>query len=269
MDLLIVDRDNCINCSVCAEICPSYIIEIRENLPYIISDQHCIRCGHCVAVCPTGALDHIYAPLDAQVPISIDLLPRASEATHFLRSRRSIRCYKQQPIPQEDLKELLDIARFAPTAINIQGISYLVISNQEKLKHIAMVTVDWMVEEMTKGSSLTIYQNYIENFRQGKDVILRGAPHLIVATAPKSIRVLSRDNARFTLEYVELMATIWGIGTCWAGLVQACAFSKYQPLLEILDLHEDKVVAGALMAGYPKYQYRRLVDRNPLEVSWA
>jgi hypothetical protein len=35
-----------------------------------------------------------------------------------------------------------------------------------------------------------------------------------------------------------------------------------------LNLPENMHVTGGLMVGYPKYTYRRLVDRNPLQVTW-
>jgi len=269
MNLLSVNREKCTKCSACVEVCPSCIIQMNDEFPQLISDQDCISCGHCVAVCPTKALDHPLAPLAAQVPIKKDLILQPNMAIQFLRSRRSIRCYKKKPLSKERLFQLLDIARFAPTSANIQGISYLVISNAEKLANMANATIEWMEQEVKNGSLFTnSYKNYIDNFRCGKDTVLRGAPHLIVAISPKSYSTANRENSRFTLEYVELLAPVLGIGTCWAGLVQHCAFSKYRPLLEIIDLPEDKVVVGAILAGSPKYSYHRLVDRNPLDVSW-
>lgn len=50
----------------------------------------------------------------------------------------------------------------------------------------------------------------------------------------------------------------------------ACATSGYKPLLDILNLPENmKVVTAGLMVGFPKYTYKRLVDRNPLQVTWG
>ncbi|NSA90660.1 hypothetical protein DZC18_005271 [Clostridium beijerinckii] len=47
-----------------------------------------------------------------------------------------------------------------------------------------------------------------------------------------------------------------------------CAFSNYKPLLELLQIPDNKVITGAVMVGYPKYKYRKIVDRNPLEVEF-
>jgi hypothetical protein len=47
-----------------------------------------------------------------------------------------------------------------------------------------------------------------------------------------------------------------------------CAFAGYPPLYELLGIPADKVITGAIMAGYPVYRYHRLVNRNPLAVDW-
>lgn len=80
---------------------------------------------------------------------------------------------------------------------------------------------------------------------------------------------MGQDNARFSLEYAELYATSLGLGTCWAGFVQLCAGAKYPPMLELMKVKEGVAVVGALMVGFPKYTYKRLVDRNPLQVDWV
>lgn len=271
MNLLTVDEDKCIVCMACVDVCPSCIIEMGDTVPHIDSESErdCIRCGHCVAVCPAEALDHRYALLSSQVPINRDLDLQADRAIQFLRSRRSIRCYRETPVPREKLSKLLDIARFAPTSGNVQGISYLVISNREKLRQISEVIVEWMEGEVIIGSPFAkSYKNYIKNYHNGTDTVLRGAPHLILALSTRAYSSAARENSRFTLEYVELLAPILGIGTCWAGLVQYCVLSKYQPLIDVFDLPEGYVIVGAIMAGFSEYDYHRLVERNPLSVTW-
>jgi nitroreductase len=113
------------------------------------------------------------------------------------------------------------------------------------------------------GGVVALYRN------NGYDVILREAPSLIVATAPREMGMMAHENARFALEYVELYATTLGLGTCWAGFVELAAGGNYQPLLAELRLPEGMAVAGAMMAGYPRYTFKRLVDRNPLQVTWV
>ncbi len=48
-----VDKEKCIKCGECAEICPSGVIELN---PYPIRKGDCIRCYYCEKVCPQGAV---------------------------------------------------------------------------------------------------------------------------------------------------------------------------------------------------------------------
>jgi nitroreductase len=163
----------------------------------------------------------------------------------------------------------MDIARFAPTASNSQGISYVVIEDSETLKQIGAVTIDWMEENLQLGyERAKRFKGYVKSYRNtGEDVILREAPCLIIATADKGFSN-GRDNTHFSFAYVELYAPTLGLGTCYAGLVEQCAVSGYPAMLSLLNLPENKTITGAVMVGYPKYRYARLAGRNPLDISF-
>ncbi|AJQ28395.1 nitroreductase family protein [Pelosinus fermentans] len=269
MSLLTVDREKCIGCGICAEVCPKNYIEItKEGIP-ADAGLACITCGHCVAICPQAALDHAHAPLKGQVLLDKTPVLNAETAESFLRARRSIRVYKEEAVPKSKILKMLDIARLAPTGNNTQGVQYLVIDNKDTLQTITQATVAWMDEAITQGEPLAAYfTDLVEYYHKtGRDVILRNAPCFILALTEKSF-TRGRDNTHFSLAYAELFAPSLALGTCWAGLVEACARSGYQPLLKVLDIPEELMVTGGIMVGYPKYSYKRLVDRSPLTVTW-
>ncbi len=270
LSILKVDPDKCTKCGLCSEVCPPGIIAQSEKGPEMTLSERCIACGHCVAICPTAALDNEKNPLANQVPLDKFPVIDADTAYKFLRSRRSVRCYKKEPVAHETILQLLDIARFAETAGNSQGLSYQVIDDPDTLKKIIKVTVDYLDECYKAGYPWAQrYGRYVDMYREtGKDTILRGAPTLILALADENLRT-GWDNARTALAYVELYAAAMGLGTVWGGYVELCGSAKYQPFLELINLPAGKKVCGALMVGYPKYTYKRLVDRNTLQVTWG
>jgi nitroreductase/NAD-dependent dihydropyrimidine dehydrogenase PreA subunit len=269
MNLLKVNQEKCIRCGICIDVCPTYAIGMGEEGPETVGPR-CIACGHCVAVCPQEALDNLKAPLANQQPQEKTPVLDADTAARFLRSRRSIRCYKQDAVPREKILQLLNIARLAPSGGNSQGVAYHVITDRDTLHKITTATVNWMEEQMQKGSAWAAYfSGIVETHRKtGQDVILRDAPALIVATSPKSLLHRGRDNTHFSLAYAELYAPTIGLGTCWAGFFEGCASANYQPLTDLIKLPQDMAVTGGILVGYPKYTYKRLVDRNPLQVTW-
>lgn len=259
----------CVKCGICAEVCPRGIIGLDENGPKLLNPKNCVRCGHCVASCPHAALDHSLTPLAGQAPLGAFPVLDADTAALFLRSRRSIRRYKPDSVPRDTLLKLLDIARFAPTGGNSQGLSYLVVSDRGLLKKITATVIDWIEQQARAGVAwVKPYSRIADAYRAtGSDVVLRDAPHLIVALAPKNFPI-GENNTRYSLSYAELYAPSLGLGTCWAGFFEMCAFAGHPELYKLLAVPEDMNITGAIMAGYPVYRYHRLVDRDPLKVDW-
>lgn len=270
MELIKVDHNKCVKCGLCATACPRGLIHLQPEWPESVNADLCIGCGHCVAVCPTTAIDNLRSPLSGQIPVADKPEITPEEARWYLRSRRSVRKFKPERVPRETLLKLMDIARFAPTGGNSQGLSYKVIENRMILDAVTRHTVDWMAEQAAVGvPAAKSFSQYVSVYRNGgHDVILRDAPHLVLAMADKAF-VRARENAFFSLAYVELYAPALALGSCWVGLFTAAAYAGCQPLLKLLDLPDDKQMCGAVVVGVPAYRFQRLPDRNRLEITFA
>jgi nitroreductase/NAD-dependent dihydropyrimidine dehydrogenase PreA subunit len=273
MNFIQVDQEKCTRCGICADVCPG-VIGMGEHGPQAIRNL-CVSCGQCVAVCPHGALDNRKTPLVNQVVGKNTGNIDEEMAAFFLRSRRSIRNYRKKPVLRAELTKILNIARMAPTACNSQGVAYHVIDNPDILRQIAAVVVDWTENELSHPSEMAASKYaahtgmMVDIYRQtGEDVVLRSAPSLIIAIADKESYASARDNTYIAFTYAQLFAMAIGLGTCWAGLFEYCAASGHEPLLALLNLPSGKSVTSAMMVGYPQYTYQRLVDRNPLQVTW-
>lgn len=267
MEVIKVDQERCVKCGACSEVCPVMLLKMEEGGPVAVHNS-CIRCGHCVAVCPNEALNHLLAPLSNQVPVTLSV-PTPEAMEHYLRFRRSIRSYREQKVSHDLMSKLLNISRFAPTGGNSQGLSYLVVDDGEKLKKITESVINWMEEEIKRGTANDdFYAGTVNIYRQtGYDIILRSAPNLVLALAARD-NPFAYTSARYTLEYAEIYAPSLGLGTCWAGLLEASALGGNESLLELLDLAPEQAIVGAMLVGYPKYTYKRLVDRDPLQLKW-
>ena len=265
MNLITVDEEKCIKCEICIKECPTNFLKMGKKGPEEIVGSNCIACGHCVAICPNAAIDNAKTPLVKQVDLKDILKLNAQQAEHFLRSRRSIRNYKDKSVSRDELTKLIDIARLAPTASNSQGISFLVVEDKKIIEKAIELTITIIENSPLKN----VFKEAIRSYREdGVDPIFRGAPNLILTTADKHFSN-ARENSVFSLAYLELFAPSLGLGSCWAGIFEHCASMKDSPMLKLFNVPEGKKITAAVMVGYPKYSYQRLVDRNPLEVTFV
>jgi len=272
MSVFAIDSDKCDSCGVCSAECPAGIILIKEPgaLPYKAKggELMCINCGHCVAVCPTGALHHERMEPEECVPISRKLLPSGAHVEHLMKSRRSIRVYKEKPVPRETLAKLIDIARYAPSGGNIQPVHWLVIEDREEIKRLGGLAVDWMRSMLQAMPGLDDQSHLgliVSACDRGIDMIMHEAPHLIVAHAQIQFGLLQAD-CDIALTYLELAAYSMGLGACWNGLFYMT--SNHPTVKEALQLPEGHQCFGAMLIGYPKYKYRRIPLRKEPKVVW-
>lgn len=268
MNLISVDQNKCVKCGICAEICPSCILEISSDGPICSWDRGCMACGHCVAICPTGALENTRTPLSEQEKNPM-LAFKSEDIYYFLRQRRSVRNFKKKKISETEITKLFDIARFAPTASNSQGLYYIAVSDDIMIKKITDLTAQWMEEQIAIGTPNSRYfKKILQTYREREiDIIGRNAPHLVFACARK-LSATGISNCEQAWAYVELYAPILGLGTTIAGFIQTCGIDNYEPLRELLEIPPKQQIVGTLMLGYPKYKYPRLVERQHLKMEF-
>jgi len=53
---LALDREACIGCGTCTEVCPHQVFALREDKAEIIARDLCMECGACQMNCPAEAI---------------------------------------------------------------------------------------------------------------------------------------------------------------------------------------------------------------------
>ena len=274
MSAFSVDCDKCNFCGMCVAECSPRIIDMEgpQSLPFMIEDgeERCIKCGHCVAVCPTAAVSIDIMDAEECAPLSRELLPTAEQVELLLKSRRSIRSHEDKPVLRETLQKLIDIARYAPSGHNIQPVRWLIVEDTKETRRLAGLVAEWMrsiVEANPKLATDLGFDRLVDAWDRGEDMILRSAPHIIMAHADKAYGPLGETACIIAMTYLELAAYSLDLGACWAGYFQV-ACGAYPPLTEALELPQGHQVYAAMMVGYPRYKFSRIPLRNEPEISW-
>jgi len=272
MGLLIIDENKCKKDGICASECPMAIIKLKEGdgFPEMVpgGEGVCNHCGHCVAVCPHGALSHAGVPIEKSPLIDKDLEISEEQAVQFLRSRRSIRFFKKQPLEKDKLRRLIEIARYAPTGGNREIVEWMVFTDEERIREIAAHTLEWMRKVMASApqSVPPYFPRIIAAWDMGYNSVTWNAPVLIVASAPKEAGTGMVDVA-LALSYLDLAAPKLGLGTCWAGLVEGALLGSAAVRASV-GLPDGHPYHYPMMVGYPKRKYTRLPERKAPQITW-
>lgn len=234
-----------------------------ELVPY------CSRCGHCEAVCPENAVTIRYDGAGAVADLRSESLPTIGQISKLIEMRRSIRNYKDKIVPDETFEQIFDIIRYAPTGMNGQSVQWLVIRNPDRIKTLVEHVIYWArtVVKTRPGHPLApILPIMIAGWENGEDHICHGASHLVIAYGHKDNPVGFID-AIIALTHLDLIAPVFGLGTCWGGIVQI-ALDESPELLKTLCLPPDNKSFYTMMIGYPKIRYNHIPKRNKANITW-
>lgn len=272
MAFITIDKEKCTQCGACAAVCPAGLIlkkvgRTPRDVPW--AEKACIDCGHCVAVCPEAALSTARTSVDACRPVEEELELTGEQVRQFLSTRRSIRAFLDRAVPRDVLASVLETVRYAPSGHNRQTLQWLVILEKSEVERLCALVREWMageVEKQTRIAEALRFGDILKRAEAGDDVVLRHAPHLVVAHAPKDDRFAPRD-AVIALTTLELAVRGHGLGACWAGYLDL-VLSHSAALREALALPDGNVPLGSMMVGFPKYRYARIPPRREAPVIW-
>lgn len=154
-----------------------------------------------------------------------------------IRARRSIRMYKPKPIDEEKLQRVLEAARLAPTARNMQERRFVVVRNKA------------IREQIMKAA-------------KNQTAIIQ-APVVIAACGTVIDHIMTCGQPAYTVDlaiavdHMTLQAVEEGLGSCWI-----CAFDEAE-VKRILGIPESVRVVSLLVLGYPA-ESPQPRPRNPL-----
>ncbi len=145
-----------------------------------------------------------------------------------IRTRRSIRSYKPDPIPEEALNRILEAARIAPSGVNRQPWKLIVVKD-EALKR-RLVAACHNQEFIAEAPVVIVACGYNIHWNRGGYM--------------GELSMLMDVSIAFT--HLILAARAEGLGTCWIG-----SFDN-EEVKKILGVPEDVNVVALTPLGYPK-----------------
>ncbi|NHK32667.1 MAG: 4Fe-4S dicluster domain-containing protein [Asgard group archaeon] len=290
-----IDYKKCNDCELCIKVCPVSLYSIDENksedkVVYNDPIKRCVRCGHCIAICPEEAIKYKEAdePYSFENASNIEEIVSYNDLLKAIRIRRSMRVYKDEPIPKEQIERILEAMRYAPSASNRQGWRYLVITNKSEIKYLESETMKFFkmsrrllpfkyfvspfvskaVRRRIRNPKVKLHlDESLASWKAGKDIIFFDAPCVIILYSRVYANKIEANDAGIALTHGMLTAQALGYGTCWIGLAQRRLQNK-KKLRKHYKIPKGFQVMGVMTIGKPAVKYQRCPPRRPLRVRW-
>ena len=173
------------------------------------------------------------------------------DAITMIKDRRSVRKFKNEKVDRELMKEIVDIAKWAPSWVNYQIARYTLVDDEAIIAELA-----------NEGVNGFVYN--IDTLKNAKGVAV--------------LSFVKGKSGKLGEEYATSMGNIWevfdagiacqtfclaahakGVGTCIMGVINE------KSIAEIVNLPEDETVAALIVYGYEEGQHVAPTQRMAVE----
>lgn len=165
----------------------------------------------------------------------------------LLNKRRSIRDYKDKPVPVQLVREILKDSNLAPSASDGQPWRFIIITDRDLMKRLSDECKKTLVSEIEKnpGSPIGRYETIL---RDPDFNVFYNAPCVVYILGDSSVRTLEIDCA-LAAAYFMFSAAARGLGTCWIGLGKQV---QDPSLIMEIGLPKDHEIVAPIILGYPE-----------------
>jgi nitroreductase len=180
------------------------------------------------------------------------------EFTEVVRGRRAVRQYASTRVAANLLREIIDLAVWAPSAMNRQPWEFAVLDDAARIEEWAASAKEYYLshEEVTNAVRVQL--------EDPARSILHHAPALVLVLA-KSDTEQAREDCCLAAQTLMLAARNHGLGTCWVGFARP--WLNLPETRAMLKLPSHHRVVAPIVVGYP-LEWPPVHGRSPAQVRW-
>jgi nitroreductase len=184
------------------------------------------------------------------------------EIVEAIRTRRSVRKYKGDPIPEQIIRELLELAVWAPSGINTQTWAFVVLEDREYMKNLSGRAKTFLLERLKMMPQLEKYRGMLSDPDMD---IFYGAPVLVMIYSSRASGTYLNDCSMAAL---NLMLAAWdrGIGICWIGFARGAGNTP--EVKKELGVPEEYELVAPVILGYPAEPAAPVKREPPHILNW-
>ena len=261
--MITVDKELCIKCGMCIKDCVVEILKFdQDGVPFLDANlsSDCLNCQHCLAICPKGAITCNNVTAQSCKPIG--KVPSFEEMENLLSQRRTIRFFKDENLDKDVLDKLKRSLAWSATGCNRRALVFKIVENKDEMNFFRETLIPIIKLLNCLGVFKFLYPRYkrfVLQILKGKDVVFRGAPHMIIVGVQKNSPTAKADPL-IALSNFDLTCQTLGIGTCWCGFAER-AFKASKKMRKSINWPKDYQIGGVILFGPPDVNYSR--STNP------
>ena len=287
-----INQEECKQCQNCVAVCPVNMIGVDNNkrVNFIPERESiCLECGQCMAICPT---DSVKISKFSYEDNFFNLPENPVGYQHFLdfiATRRSVRNFKNKPVPEEIIDQILDTLTFAPYGSEPNKVKITIVNDRERIekalplieefldnivKWVENPIASFMIKRKKGPETFNTIKNHLypmcklENYKlKFGDRITRNAPAMIIFHADEGAEEHT-NNSLIYATYAMFAAHSLGMGASMNGIVPA-AVNKLPEVKKMFSIPDGDEAVISLTIGYPKYKYKKAIKREKKEVNWV
>ena len=163
-----------------------------------------------------------------------------------IATRRSIRKFAPDDIPDEMIEQMLEAARLAPSAGNRQPWSFSVVKDKDIRKELRRIC--WNQQFIEEAPVVIVCFGNLEQYFQARGSANKYQKYMGSST-PLPVQqklTFAIANTFIAIEHLVLMATALGLGTCWVG-----GFDDASEFSRLFGLADNLVPVAVVPVGYP------------------
>lgn len=174
--------------------------------------------------------------------------------------RRSVRVFRDDPIPESILDDLITAAKFAPSGSNWQNQRYLVVTDREEILRIGGVRFVWPYKAASQSK---VKKNHIGGILGHGTALI-----LVFADAARNDargngeyyiwESLEIQNCAASIQNILTMATAHGLASCWVSASDNMNYTRmlsgknWRDALQNYEIPTSYKIQGIVVLGYPK-----------------
>jgi nitroreductase len=198
------------------------------------------------------------------------VLKERTGALRAIYGRRAVRAYTPEQPSEEVIRELLDAAVQAPTAMHTEPWAFVVVQNKDQLRRYSYRAKHMLLDELGAGATFDLDEaarrQVMAMVKNPAFNIFYDAGTLIVICR-RPLSAYAKADCWLAAENLMLAAQDKGLGTCCIGF--AVPALNEADVKEELHIPAGMTAIAPIIVGRPRGPVAPVSRKPPLVVHWA